>query len=267
MPSFKELMQSFLYEDVEDDDEDEEDFIESAAVKETPKVQTSTPVSNPVSTPVSQPVSQPVYTQPVSQPVSQPVYASESLNTSIPAAEPVKASIFSGLDMGDISKPEQKTESRQSNTPYHYDRRKISKPMRRSTPDYEYEAVISPIFGNMEDDEKELEAIHDAVNLPRPTEELEMTSVISPMYGSGKIAGIESEPVDHIPAYQPKQKTAKKKKAAPTRDEKKPAYTAAPSSSKPIRDVADLLTREPVSAPAEKKEPDQSEQLSLEQDK
>lgn len=268
MPSFKELMQSFLYEDVEDDDEDEDDYIEPVRKQEPVKTQPAVSASQPAAAAAAA-----AAPAPSAQDMLMAAHASNI------SAEPVQSaqsegrtSIFSGLDMEDISRPESEPETKSRASAYHYDRRKMSKPVRRNQPDFEYEAVISPIFGNMHDDEKEFEAIHDAVNLPRPTEELEMTSVISPMFGSGQTAGkSEDQPVDHIPEYQPKPRLNKKKKAAPTRDDKKPqaAYPANTNSApaaKPIRDVTDLLTRETVSAPAEKKPETESEQLSLESD-
>lgn len=274
MPSFKELMQSFLYEDVADDDEDEDDYIEPITTPDEHR--NGSPSVNLSPTPTEHNTA-PAYTPPVSTSVNNPVPSDLSisgLSNNMVASEAVlqnKSSIFTGLNMEDISKPEPEKETEPESRPnsaYRYDRRKIAKPVRRQTNEFEYEAVISPIFGNMDDDDKEFEAVHDAVNLPRPTEEIEMTSVISPMFGSGKTAGIEQAPVEHIPAYQPKQKVNKKKKAAPTRDEKKSASYAQPSTNaKPIRDVADLLTREPISAPAEKKTAEQSEQLSLESNK
>lgn len=263
MPSFKELMQAFLYEDVTEEDDDEEDYIVSQPVSSTVS---SKPVQDAAYTPAPEAVTArpeadiPAYKPAESAPAAAPAADIPPISEAAAISpQPQKSSFLNSLnmDVDAVSRPEEKqsAKERKVREPYHYNRQKIAKPMRR-TPEYEYESVISPIFGNMEDDEKQFDAVHDAVNLPRPTEELEITSVISPMFGNGKTA----LNMDEIPEYQPR---AKKKKAAPARDENRLPRENTQTSSRPIRDVADLLTREPVSAPASENET-QSEQLSLE---
>ncbi len=90
---------------------------------------------------------------------------------------------------------------------YKFDRSKLSKV---SATD-EYQAVISPIFGNIEDEDKEYEKVHNAVELPKPEEGFSMTTVISPMFGSSLP---QQEPVERIPDYRKKET----KKPAPVTD-------------------------------------------------
>lgn len=262
MASFKELMQAFLYEDVADD-EDEEEIDEAAVAEYSRPAPTITVTEEAKDTQLTTPVAEAVYEnrpEPAVRAQAAPVYSAVQPAPAEQVTE-VRTSIFSGLDMEDISAPE-RTPAAAKAAPgrknYRYDRSKIAKPVRRAPEQNEYEAVISPIFGNLEDEEKKFESVHNAVNLPKPEEGQDITSVISPMFGSGQSA---RQPVDHIPEYQPRPaKMNKKKKAAPNKEERKPADSAV----KPIRDVADLLTREPVASPAVKKDESKADQLSLE---
>lgn len=241
MASFKDLMKAFLYEEVEDED-DEIDEEPAASTPEKPvqtaPVQTVTPVTaaQPAQTPAAAPQTPAANTASASQ--SSPA-AAQSMYTA-PTAAP-QSSLFQGLDMENIAAPEgTRPEAKPSNTPYRYDRRKISKPARRPVDNTEYQAVISPIFGNVEDSLKEYDAIHDAINLPKPEEDFEMTMVISPMFGN---KAPEARPVESIPAYVPK-----KKKAAPAKEARKPA-----------RDLSDFLVREPAAPAASQPESEQTD--------
>lgn len=87
--------------------------------------------------------------------------------------------------MDSISKEEVKPKPKA----YKYDRHKAVK-VRRVAEDLEYQAVISPIFGNVEDSKKEFDKVHDAITLSKP-EDLEVNQILSPMFGT------------HLPSMQP----------------------------------------------------------------
>ena len=140
-----------------------------------------------------------------------PVYTAapaEYAAAAAPAAGKSQGSIFTGLDMDDIEKGPEKSRSGQGNRPaYKFDRSKLNK----ATVTEDYQAVISPIFGNIEDEDKEYEKVHNAVELPKPEEGFSMTTVISPMFGSRLP---EHTPVEQIPDYRKKET----RKPAPVKD-------------------------------------------------
>lgn len=115
-----------------------------------------------------------------------------------------KTSIFSGLDVEEVERAPKQTKAR---TAYKFDRTKLNK----APVTEDYQAVISPIFGNIEDEEKEYEKVHNAVELPRPEEGFSMTTVISPMFGNDLP---EQKPVERIPDYKKREP----KKPAPVKD-------------------------------------------------
>ncbi|WP_067556282.1 hypothetical protein [Faecalibaculum rodentium] len=144
---------------------------------------------------------------PREQPVQQ-FAAPEPAAAAASAADTGPASIFAGLDMSEIEKgPAGQRPAASSRQVYKFDRSKLSKV---SATD-EYQAVISPIFGNIEDEDKEYEKVHNAVELPKPEEGFSMTTVISPMFGSSLP---QQEPVERIPDYRKKET----KKPAPVTD-------------------------------------------------
>ncbi|WP_443669754.1 hypothetical protein [Holdemanella porci] len=58
--------------------------------------------------------------------------------------------------------------------------------------------VISPIFGNVEDSEKEFDKVHDAITLNKPEDE-DFSKILSPMYGTYLPS---MQPADSIPEYK-----------------------------------------------------------------
>lgn len=117
---------------------------------------------------------------------------------------------FTGLNVDDLEeKPKKKTGSGQ---PYKYDRNKLpkSRPVRQESP-ADYQAVISPIFGNMDESQKEFDKVHNAVDLPKPAEDFVYVQVISPMYGSDLP---DQSPVDSIPTYQEANLNSRNRKPA-----------------------------------------------------
>lgn len=179
----KDLMKAILNEDVELDEEEVEEVQEP--VKESE-------------------VKEEIFTQPQVQPVN--VYKEPEIET-FKSIQPepkkeVKSSIFSGLDVDNVSK----RETRASSKPYKYDRRKMMK--LRTSEDMDYNPIISPIFGNVKEEKKAFDKVHDAIKLPKPEEDTAFIKIISPMYGSNIP---EPKPVESIPKIKPEFKKKEEK--------------------------------------------------------
>ncbi len=110
--------------------------------------------------------------------------------------EEKKSTLFEGLDVDSISKEEVKPKPKA----YKYDRHKSVK-VRRVAEDLEYQAVISPIFGNVEDSKKEFDKVHDAITLTKP-EDVEVNQILSPMFGTHLPS---MQPAKSIPEYKVKE--------------------------------------------------------------
>lgn len=211
---FKDMMKTFLYEDVNDEDEyeEEEESEEISKPKESrfsrkkakaaetaePEVK-SEPVQAPASpTPAEQPVvsmqslqSATVQPEPVmSQEDLQAYYTEPKL--SAPAAGSVPAASENGFLSRIDSVIETEQEQPQNESQAHLMRHRAAmrsasqKALQLRSTRTDYSTVISPIFGNIADDEKDPDALHDAINLPKPMDGIEMVEIISPMYGSNK---------------------------------------------------------------------------------
>lgn len=179
---FKDLMKAILNEDVELDEEMEEEVVEET----------------PVETPVVTKTVEPTYVAPKVQPID--AYSEPEIEMfTKPVVKPkktAKSSIFSGLDVEEVSR----VEPRSKNKPYKYDRRKMMK--LRTSEDENYSPIISPIFGDIQEEKKEFDKVHDAIKLPKPTEDTSFVQIISPMYGSN----IPTKPVEEIPSVKPQFK-------------------------------------------------------------
>ena len=94
-------------------------------------------------------------------------------------------------------------------------RKKLNKIGKRTQPDEEYSAVISPIFGNTNEEEKDYKKIHNAINLEKPVDDPEFVQVISPMFGNNVAGNI---PVQSIPKKDPDLNISKKKQAVQSKE-------------------------------------------------
>lgn len=92
--------------------------------------------------------------------------------------EETHSSLFTGLDVDSIASEEPKPRKK----PYHFDRSKTMK-IRRSQEDLEYKPIISPIFGNLEEEKKDNSKVHNAIDLHKPDQPEDYMTVLSPMYG------------------------------------------------------------------------------------
>ncbi len=171
----KDLMHAIFDEDIEDEDVEEETVEpveEQAAVTVQPVVQnTNTSIDTVVEELEKNPEGY----------KDSPIFE----KAIIQKPEEKKSTLFEGLDVDSISKEEVKPKPKA----YKYDRHKAVK-VRRVAEDLEYQAVISPIFGNVEDSKKEFDKVHDAITLSKP-EDLEVNQILSPMFGT------------HLPSMQP----------------------------------------------------------------
>ena len=225
MAKFKDIMHAFFYEDVDDD---ETEAAETPAQESKPE---QTEPAAPVTTIEPAPAS--VAPTPVAP---------------IPPVTPAPASVvetqtsgsFVMLDANDISAPEQQQASTKTSgkkKPYRYNREKANRPGTRLSGMGDYKAVLSPIFGNIEDEKKEYDQVHDAINLPAPDASFEMTQVISPMFGSASAA---ETPITKTP--KPSEETKPAQAAEQPKEEKPQPVKPAKASA----NLADFLTKEPV---------------------
>ena len=177
----KDLMHAIFKEDVEEDDilEDEEEVVEEVEEPVKPVVKEEDPYVRPQPQPFVEPVVEPTPAPVVEEVAPQPV-----------VEEPKRSSIFNGMDIETISA----RSPRRHTSTYKFDRSKLNKVQDTS----EYQAVISPIFGNLEDEKKEFDKVHDAIKLPKPDEDFTFVQVISPMYGNDLPS---AKPVSNIPVY------------------------------------------------------------------
>ena len=188
----KDLMHAIFNEDIEEDDEEQE------VVEEPAKQEEITPVPEVVQEEVKP---EPVFTQAASSIEENPESFMDSpiFEKAIIQPKEKKSTIFKGLDVDSIAqeetKPKQKT--------YKYDRHKSVK-VRRVAEDLDYQPVISPIFGNVEDSKKEFDKVHDAITLNKPEDE-DFSKILSPMYGTYLPS---MQPAESIPEYKVEDKKA-----------------------------------------------------------
>ena len=171
----KDLMKAILNEDVEVDEDEVEETNEEVVEDTKPQPQPQKTYEEPVST----------YTEPVIETFTKPQVQ--------PKVQP-KTSIFTGLDVEEVSRVEPRT----THKPYKYDRRKMMK--LRTSEDLDYKPIISPIFGDIQEEKKQFEKVHDAIKLPKPQDDTSFTEIISPMYGKDIP---EPKPVESIPTMKP----------------------------------------------------------------
>ena len=191
-------MHAIFNEDFEEEDDEEQEVVE-----EPTKEEEITPVPEVVEQPVVQEEvkPQPVFTQAASSVEENPENFMDSpiFEKAIIQPKPKKSTIFKGLDVDSIAQEETKPKQKV----YKYDRHKSVK-VRRVAEDLDYQPVISPIFGNVEDDKKEFDKVHDAISLQKPEDE-DFSQILSPMYGTYLPS---MQPAKSIPEYKVEDKKA-----------------------------------------------------------
>ena len=115
-----------------------------------------------------------------------------------------------------------------------YIRPQVNRANRNTIIRQDYSSIISPIYGDVKEDQKDATLVHDAFNLTKPVDASEMTTIISPIFGAPQTT------------KQPVVKVDSKRKAAP-RKEAEPIVTASKESSS--SDLASFLSR-PAGQPA-----------------
>lgn len=211
----KDLMHAIFNEDVEEDDEDEvvEEPVKEEKVQKVQKeVKPEPVVEQPKEVVKQEPVKEELVKEEVIQP--EPVVASapKSVQTdstnymdspifekAIIQSKPKKTTIFQGLDVDSVTREEVKPQKKQKE--YKYDRHKSVK-VRRVAEDLDYQPVISPIFGNVEDSKKEFDKVHDAISLQKPEDE-DFSQILSPMFGTYLPS---MQPAESIPEYKIEEK-------------------------------------------------------------
>ncbi len=255
---FKDLMKSFLYESVEDDDEEEYEEEEEEVISSKPRFNTRSrrkQKQEDVEEPIAQATTRVTSTTSNYNPyANQEVYsANQELYTQPKVTYPTESQ-GQGRSRIDV-RAEQ--DPPQSTTP---PKNRNSLPSRRGNrqnvqPRQEYSTVISPIFGNMADEEKNPRAVHDAINLPKSIEPGGIGQIISPMYGASTPTTQASSPIISIQSksdaqpIETEQESALKKRnrqktlSAPSKTKK-----AAPSQEKrtqPPQSMTQIISTRP----------------------
>lgn len=184
----KDLMQAIFNEDVDEED------IEETPVKE--EVEKEEPVQEDTA------VQEPIFQEPTIATFSKPK-EEQPIVDSVQTEK--KSSIFSGLDVDNIAA----TDERSVQKSYRFDRRKLR--VRHVGEEMDYQAVISPIFGNTEETKKNFDKVHDAIRLAKPEDSESLTQIISPMFGHDIP---KAKPVQKIPTVKPEVKQDAKSQAS-----------------------------------------------------
>ena len=189
----KDLMHAIFNEDVEEDDEEEvvEEPAKQEEVKPEPVVVASQPQVQEEEVVKTEPILKEAASSIESDPenfMNSPIF-----EKAIIQPKQKKTTIFQGLDVDSIAQEETTPKQKA----YKYDRHKSVK-VRRVAEDLDYQPVISPIFGNVEDSKKEFDKVHDAIKLNKPEDE-DFSKILSPMYGTYLPS---MQPADSIPEYK-----------------------------------------------------------------
>lgn len=280
---FKDMMKSFLYETVEDDDDYEEE--EETAASSEPKrglfhrkeEAAPTPIEQTTAAPITSTVdAAPIQPQPAPSPAyQQPAYTTPNPYAANPAAPAYSQNQYAPEEL--YTTPQVTPASGQSNFLSRIDEAMVEEAPAQKKPAstrvrraaagrtqpnlsrQDFSSVISPIYGTFAEEEIIPEALHNAVDLPKPVDATEMVEIISPIYGTMVVPARKKKKVQPI---QPSQATSssKSKKAAPRKESKSEHYsaleqaveeeTAASASipeAKPAKEVT--LEQEPASQP------------------
>lgn len=227
---FKDVMKSFLYETVEDDEFEEEEEV-STPERTLPNFLKR---NNQTNTPVEEAVQPTVEAAPAVQ--EQDVVPTENLYVEPQVvAQPQQSQFLDAIEDVVETKPQEKTRPS-------YVRPQINRANRNTIVRQDYTSIISPIYGDVKEDQKDATLVHDAINLTKPLDSSEMTTIISPIFGAPN------------QTKKPVVKADTKRKAAP-RKEAEPIVTVAKESSS--ADLADFLSR--PAGKATKTNPDKKE--------
>lgn len=113
------------------------------------------------------------------------VYMEAPLKEAMQASPETDNKPFTGIN-ADVEKPKEKKVVKENVRP-----RKENKA--DSGAEYEFRPVLSPIYGNMKESEKEPKDVHDAIHLPKAKTKNPLNTVLSPMYGEYELETFEKE--------------------------------------------------------------------------
>ena len=220
---FKDVMKSFLYETVEDDELEEEEEVS------TPERTLPNFLKRNSNTPTEE-TPQPTPETPTETVVpEQPVVETENLYVEPQVvAQPQSSQFLDAIE--DVVEPQEQEKSTRPS----YIRPQVNRANRNTIIRQDYSSIISPIYGDVKEDQKDATLVHDAFNLTKPVDASEMTTIISPIFGAPQTT------------KQPVVKVDSKRKAAP-RKEAESIVTASKESSS--SDLASFLSR-PAGQPA-----------------
>lgn len=170
----KDLMHAIFNEDVEEDDEEE--VVEEPAKQEevTPEPVVAEPQVQEEEVVKPEPILKEAESSIETDPenfMNSPIF-----EKAIIQPKPKKTTIFQGLDVDSIAQEEAKPKQKV----YKYDRHKSVK-VRRVAEDLDYQPVISPIFGNVEDSKKEFDKCTMQITLNKPEMKISQRSYLQCM--------------------------------------------------------------------------------------
>ena len=113
------------------------------------------------------------------------VYMEAPLKEAVQASPETDHKPFIGIN-ADVEKPKEKKVVKENVRP-----RKENKA--DSGAEYEFRPVLSPIYGNMKESEKEPKDVHDAIHLTKAKTKNPLNTVLSPMYGEYELETFENE--------------------------------------------------------------------------
>lgn len=231
---FKDVMKSFLYETVEDDELEEEEEVSTPERTLPNFLKRNTPTEE-TPQPTAQTPTETVQPEQPEQP-EQPVVETENLYVEPQVvAQPQSSQFLDAIE--DVVETQEEKTKRPS-----YIRPQVNRANRNTIIRQDYSSIISPIYGDVKEDQKDATLVHDAFNLTKPVDASEMTTIISPIFGAPQTT------------KQPVVKVDSKRKAAP-RKEAEPTVTASKESSS--SDLASFLSRpagQPANSVQDKKE-------------
>ncbi len=237
---FKDMMKSFLYETVEDEDDYEE---EEEVVQNEPKRSffhkkeeaASISASEPEAVPASQSAPAPQSAQ------SAPVYPTTNPYAQNPQAVSTAASLYSAEELYTTPQvnpgtPEQSSsflsridEAMVEETPKSRPAGNVRRAANRPQPNYgrqDFSNVISPIYGTFAEEEIIPEAVHNAVDLPKPVDATEMVEIISPIYGTMTVPANKKKKIQPVQAAKSLGMASSKGKKAAPRNKQPERYSA-----------------------------------------
>ncbi len=113
------------------------------------------------------------------------VYMEAPLKEAVQASPKTDNKPFTGIN-ADVEKPKEKKVVKENVRPRKENRAD-------SGAEYEFRPVLSPIYGNMKESEKEPKDVHDAIHLPKAKTKNPLNTVLSPMYGEYELETFEKE--------------------------------------------------------------------------